>query len=163
MKKYKITLVPEEEGYLQELIRKGKRKAKAIRNAHVLLGTNESKGGKAMADVQIARSYEISIPQIERLRKLFVEDGLDITLEGKPREYKAEPRIDGEVEAHLIALCCGESPEGFARWSLRLLAGRMVELQYIDSISHESVRQVLKKRTQALESERLGYSTQTEQ
>lgn len=145
MKRYKITLTSEEASSLQEIIKKGKRKAKLIRNAHVLLGANESEGGKSMTDVQISSSYEISIPQIERLRKRFVEDGLDITLEGKPREYKAEPRIDGEVEAHLIALCCGETPEGFAKWSLRLLADRMVELQYIDHISHESVRQVLKK------------------
>jgi len=82
---------------------------------------------------------------IDRIKKSFVEDGFEIALNGKPSTRVYEKQIDGDVEAHIIALSCSNPPKGFARWSLRLLADKAVELEYIDSISHESVRQMLKK------------------
>ncbi len=82
---------------------------------------------------------------IDRVKKSFVEEGFEISLNGKKSSRIYEKKADGEVEAHLVALSCSEPPAGFGKWSLRLLADKMVELQYIDSISHETVRQVLKK------------------
>ena len=97
--------------------------------------------------------------KIDRVKKRFVEEGFDIALNGRRGERVYARKADGDFEAHLIALSCSEPPEGFARWSLRLLADRVVELNYIDSISHETVRHVLKKRNKAMETARMGNST----
>lgn len=100
--------------------------------------------------------------KIDRVKKRFVEDGIDFALNGRKgsRVYKRVP--DGDFEAYLIALSCSDPPEGFSRWSLRLLADKVVELNYIDSISHETIRRVLKKRTQALALQRMGDCTRFE-
>jgi Homeodomain-like domain len=97
--------------------------------------------------------------KIDRVKKRFVEDGIDVALDRKKGNRIYSRKSDGDFEAHLIALSCSEPPEGFARWSLRLLADKVVELDYIESISHETVRQVLKKRNQALATQRMGNST----
>ena len=94
---------------------------------------------------EIARVLNISMRKIDRVKKRFVEEGFDAALDKRKTERVYEKKADGEFEAHLIALSCSDPPEGFARWSLRLLADKMVELNYIDSISHEAVRRVLKK------------------
>jgi len=96
--------------------------------------------------------------KIDRVKKRFVEDGIDIALNGRKGERVYAKKADGDFEAHLIALSCSEPPEGFARWSLRLLADQVVELNYIDSISYETVRRVLKKRNKAMETARMGNS-----
>ena len=96
--------------------------------------------------------------KIDRVKKRFVEEGFDIALNGRKGERVYARKADGDFEAHLVALSCSEPPEGFARWSLRLLADRVIELNYIDSISHETVRRVLKKRNKAMETARMGNS-----
>jgi len=92
-----------------------------------------------------AKVLNVSMKKIDRVKKRFVEDGLDITLNGRKGSRIYVKKADGDFEAHLVALSCGDPPEGFARWSLRLLADKVVELDYIDNVSHETIRQVLKK------------------
>ena len=145
MKKYKVTLTDNEVELLEEITRKGKRNAMIIRNAYILLNSNQGPGGKSKKDEDIAVFLGITVRTIEKIREKFVTEGFDVALYGRssPRKYKV--KIDGDAEAHLIALSCGDPPKGYARWSLRMLANKMVELKYIDKISHESVRCVLKK------------------
>lgn len=145
MKKYKITLTKQEIAELKEITQKGKRNARVIKNALILLNADEGKYGKGKKDEEISDFLDVTVRTIENVRKRFIEEGFEAALSGKPREREYENKIDGDAEAHLIALSCGEPPKGFARWSLRLLADKMVELKYIDEISHETVRRVLKK------------------
>lgn len=145
MKKYKITLTKQEIAELKEIAQKGKRSGRVIKNALILLNADEGKYGKGKKDEEIAEFLDVTVRTIENVRKRFIEEGFEEALSGKPREREYENKIDGDAEAHLIALSCGEPPKGFARWSLRLLADKMVELKYVDSISHETVRRVLKK------------------
>ena len=142
--KYIVTLTKEEREESIKIIKKGKNAAK-IRRAHILLGADASPEGKQMSDQAISTAYSVSIRTVERLRERFVEEGFEIALKGKAAAGARFRKIDGDVEAHLIALNRSEAPAGYKAWSLRLLADKMVELEYIDSISHESVRQVLKK------------------
>ena len=110
---------------------------------------------------EIARVLHISMRKIDRVKKRFVEDGFDAALDRKMGNRIYAKKTDGDFEAHLVALSCSEPPEGFARWSLRLLADKVVELNYIDSISHETVRRILKKRDQALATQGMGNSTKS--
>lgn len=140
-KKYVIDLTEEERGYLKEIISTGKHLARRMRWAHVLL-----KADDGWTDERICEAFLVSIPTVQRIRQRFVEEGMDVALgthSKKPRPYAR--KLDGEQEAHLIALACTEAPEGCTRWTLRMLADKMVELEYVDSLSHETVRQVLKK------------------
>lgn len=143
-KKYVVTLTQPEKEELTGIIKKGKNAAK-IRRAHILLGADASADGKQMTDKAISRAYNVNIRTVERLRERFVLEGFEIALKGRPVDAPKPRKIDGDVEAHLIALTRSEAPDGYSQWSFRLLADKMVELEYIDSISHESVRQVLKK------------------
>ncbi len=145
MKKHKVTLTDLEVEFLEEITRKGKRSAQIIRNAYILLNCNESQNGKKRKDEDIASMLSITVRTLENTRKRFVMDGFEIALYGKKSERVYTPKVDGDVEAHLLALSCSDPPKGYSRWSLRLLSSRMVELQYVDSISHEKVRAVLKK------------------
>ena len=104
---------------------------------------------------------QISMRKIDRVKKRFVEGGLDAALDKRTGNRIYAKKTDGDFEAHLIALSCSEPPDGFARWSLRLLADKVVELNYIDSISHETVRRILKKRDQALATKGMGDSTRS--
>lgn len=160
MKKYKVTLTPSEESFLEELRRKGKRSAQIIRNANILLNCNESVNGKKRKDEEIADLLGVTVRTLENIRKKFVLEGFEVALYGKKSERVYSSKIDGDVEAHLVALSCSAPPQGFANWSLRLLSDKMVELKYVDSISHETVRTVLKKRIKAVESERLAHLTE---
>lgn len=143
-KKYIVTLTEKEKEELVSIIKKGKNAAK-IRRAHILLGADASEKGKQMTDQTISQAYSVGIRTVERLRERFVKDGFEIALKGKPADAPKPRKIDGDVEAHLIALTRSKAPAGYQEWSFRLLADKMVALEYIDSISHESVRQVLKK------------------
>ena len=145
MKKYKVTLTDSEIELLDEITRKGKRRAQVIRNAYVLLNCNEADNGKKQKDEDVSKLLGITVRTLENIRKKFVLEGFDTALYGKKNERIYRPKVDGDVEAHLLALSCSEPPKGYSRWSLRLLSGRMVELQYVVSISHETVRTVLKK------------------
>ena len=144
-KKYHVTLTSAEQEQLKEIIRKGKQAAAKIRRAHLLLAADEAEGGLKMTDEQIKRAYHVSRRTVERLRQRFVEEGFEVALQAKSSGGPQTIKIDGGVEAHVIALRLGPVPEGRNRWTMRLLAEKMVELDYVDSISYESVRQVLKK------------------
>ena len=144
-KKYHVTLTSAEREYLKEIIGKGKQAAAKIRRAHLLLAADEAEGGLKMTDEQIKTAYHVTLRTVERLRQRFVEEGFEVALAAKSTGGPQIIKIDGEVEAHVIALRLGAVPEGRSRWTMRLLAEKMVELAYVDSISYESVRQVLKK------------------
>ena len=146
MKKYIVTLSKEEREVLSNLVSKGKHQSQKILNALLLLNcdTGDYQTNRSTNE-EIARVLNISMRKIDRVKKRFVEQGFDAALDKRKAERVYEKKADGEFEAHLIALSCSNPPEGFARWSLRLLADKMVELNYIGSISHEAVRKVLKK------------------
>ncbi len=144
MKKYIVRLEEDERDRLQQLVRASKAAAYKIRHANMLLISDAD--GPGWADERIAEGLGVSLGQVEQLRKRCVEQGIDACLERKKQERPSvEPKFDGEKEARLIALACGQAPDGRARWSLRLLADRAVELRIVESASHETVRQVLKK------------------
>ena len=157
MKKYIVTLTEDERDALGVLASKGKHKSQKILNALILLGCDV--GGyqmKRSTNEGMARVLNISMKKIDRVKKRFVMEGLDVALNGRKGSRIYAKKADGDFEAHLVALSCSEPPEGFARWSLRLLADKVVELDYIDSVSHETVRRVLKKTKSSLGSEKDG-------
>lgn len=144
-KKYIVRLSSDEQVDLEDLIKKGKVAAYKRLHAQLLLKADISEAGPGWPDRRIKEAFNVAIRTIERLRKRLVEEGLERALNrAKPSRVKST-KLDGDQEAHLVALTCSEAPEGQARWSLRLLADKMVELDYVDKISHETVRQVLKK------------------
>lgn len=151
MKKYVVTLTKDERESLNNLVSKGKHRSQKILNALILLDcdTGEFQVGRSTNE-EIARVLNISMKKIDRVKKRFVEEGFDLALDKRKADRIYEKKVDGEFEAHLIALSCSEPPEGFSRWSLRLLADKAVELSYIDSISHEAVRRILKKTNSSL-------------
>ena len=160
MKKHKVTLTEEERSKLQAITSKGSHRSQKVLNALILLNCDEGEFQNVRSRNKVTASVlQISMKKIDRVKKRFVEEGIDAALNGRKGERVYARKADGDFEAHLVALSCSEPPEGFARWSLRLLADRVVELNYIDSISHETVRQVLKKRNKALETARMGNST----
>jgi transposase len=146
MKKYIVTLTENERENLGALTSKGKHRSQKILNALILLGCDEGEFQKKRStNKEISKVLNISMKKIDRVKKRFIEDGLDITLNGRKGSRLYAKKADGDFEAHLVALSCSDPPKGFARWSLRLLADSVVELNYIDSVSHETIRQVLKK------------------
>jgi hypothetical protein len=146
MKKYKVTLTKEERQELSLLIQKGKHRSQKVLNALVLINCDKDEfQEKRSKNEDISNILQISMRKIDRVKKCFVEKSLDIALNGTKGQRVYEKKADGDFEAHLIALSCGNPPEGFARWSLRLLADKVVELNYVDKISHETIRRVLKK------------------
>ncbi len=157
MKKYIVTLTEDEREALGALTTKGKHKSQKIINALILLGCDEGEFQKKRStNKDITRVLNISMKKIDRVKKRFVEEGLDIVLTGRKGMRIYDRKADGDFEAHLVALSCSEPPEGFARWSLRLLADKVVELNYIDSVSHETIRRVLKKTKSSLGSGKAG-------
>lgn len=145
MKKYKVTLHKEEHDQLMELISKGSHSSQLYRTAYILLNCDEGKYGDKITNEQICQVLKTSTRMVDRVKQRFVEEGFEACLERKPLS-KTKPKLaDGELEAHLIALSCSGPPKGFSKWSLRLLADKMVELKYAENISHETVRRVLKK------------------
>lgn len=151
MEKYIVTLSLEEAERLRSLVGKGKHAAQKVINALILLNCDQSQGrDDRRTSQEIAEVLQVSERKIDRVKLRFVEDGLEAALGGQPSQREYASKVDGDVEAHLIALSCSAPPGGHARWSLRLLADRAVELALVEEISHETVRRVLKKRTQAL-------------
>jgi len=146
MKKYKVTLTAEERNSLQDLIAAGKAPAQKLAHARILLKADAAPGGPAWADARIAEAVEVDVTTIERVRQRFVEQGLEAALVRKKQDRPSRQRkLDGHGEARLVALACSDPPLGRARWTLRLLADKLVELEVVDTISTETVRQVLKK------------------
>lgn len=157
MDHYKVTLSEQERVELQDIASKGTHAATKVINALILLTCEQSEGRcERPRSLDIATMLGVSARKIDRVKKRFVQEGLEPALNRQASRREYALKVDGRLEAQLVAMSCSAPPEGHARWSLRLLADRLVELEYIDSVSHETVRRALKKRTQALEKSRLG-------
>ena len=144
-KRYIVTLIAAEREALQQLIAVGTAPARKLTHARILLKADQGPGGPGWVDAAIVEAVEVSQPTISRLRKQFVEEGLEAALHRRAPRRVYTRKLDGEQEAHLIALTCGEPPAGYARWSMRLLAAKLVELEVVEAISHHTVRRTLKK------------------
>ena len=143
-KKYLVRLTEEERQRLQTLVSQGRAAARKITRAWILLKSDVS-AGPAWSDEQLHTSFEVSPATIYRVRMTFVEEGLDAVLTRRPKSRHRSRKLDGDQEAHLIALACSKPPPGRKRWTIRLLAQKMVELEYTDHVCPETVRQTLKK------------------
>ncbi len=144
MKKYIVELTSEEQKQLQQLVKKGTVPGYKIRHAQMLLKANQGNKGPSWPDVQVAEVFASHVTTVERLRKRFIEQGLEAALERNKRNNYAR-KLDGDAEAHLIAIACSTPPAGRSEWSLRLLADRLVELSVVDSVSYMTVSRTLKK------------------
>ena len=145
MVRYTIKLTKEEVAELHSIINKGSHTSQTFRAAYILLNCDEGEHSEKITNEQISKVLKVGTRTIDRVKKKYVENGFEGVLERTPTSRVYERKSDGDIEAKLVALCCSEPPKGFAKWSLRLLADKMVELEYVESISHVTVRQVLKK------------------
>jgi len=145
MPRYQIHLSKEEVEELTSTISKGTHSSHTLKVAYVLLNCDEGEYSQKVSNEQLSKVLRVGLRTIDRIKKRMVEEGLEAVLQRRPTSRIYEPKVDGEVEAKLISLCCSNPPEGYARWSLRLLADKMIELKYVDSISHVAVHHVLKK------------------
>lgn len=145
MIRYTIKLTKNEVEELMSIINKGAHTSLTFRTAYILLNCDEGKYSQKVTNEQISTVLKVGMRTIDRVKKKFIEEGLEACLERRPTTRVYERKTDGDIEAKLITLCCSEPPKGFARWSLRLLADKMIELKYVESISHVTVRKVLKK------------------
>jgi transposase len=146
MDKYIVKLTPEERAELLTLIRVGKKAANKLMHARVLLSADENDTNlKSKTDEEIATELHVSNKTVARIRQRFVEEGLESALSRRPHANPKSRKIDGEQEAHLVALCCSTPPEGRSRWTLKLLANKLVSLELIDSVSPSTICRVLKK------------------
>jgi transposase len=160
-KKYVVRLTDQERGQLETLVRRGRAHARKLLYARILLKA-DSDGPDQWTDERIAEAFEVSTATVARERRRFCEDGLEIALLPKKPGRPRRRVLDGRAEAHLIALSCSDPPEGRERWSMRLLAEKMVELGHVEALSHESVRRTLKKLAQAPSQTPVGNSSQKE-
>jgi len=144
-KKYLVRLSETERTELEALVKTGRAAARKRLHAQILLKADEGEHGPAWSDAAISQAVEVGVRTVERVRQCLVEAGLETALNGRPQARYKRPTLDGEHEAHLLAIACSAPPAGRTRWTLRLLADRMVELAYVDTVSYETVRQVLKK------------------
>ena len=141
-----VNLTEQERQELQHLIAAGKASARKLMHARILLKADERAEGPAWPDQRISEALEVGLSTIARVRQQCVEQGLEEALNRRPQpERPQKSKLDGELEAHLVALTCGPKPEGAGRWTLRLLAEKLVALGYVEQVSYETVRQVLKK------------------
>jgi transposase len=143
-KKYVVTLSSEERAQLLRLTQSGKAPARKIKRAHILLKADMRHPEARWTDEQIGDAYAVHTNTIAEIRKRFVLSGLDSALTERPRGHRRRA-LDGEAEAHLIAIACSPAPDGHDHWTLRLLAARMVELKQVETVSYETIRQTLKK------------------
>ena len=149
--KYRLALTVAEREELESIVRKGKHRSQKVLNALILLNCDEhAPTPRTLKEQQIAEVLKISAMKLYRVKQRFVEEGLEVALHGRKGQRTYEKKADGEFEAHLVALSCSKPPPGHVRWSLRLLADKVVELQYVDSVSYETVRRVLKKTNSSL-------------
>jgi len=145
MIRYTIKLTKPEVEELDSIINKGSHSSQAYRTAYILLNCDQGQYADKVTNEQISKVLKVGMRTIDRVKKKFIEEGFEGVLERRPNTRVYATKSDGDVEAKLVALCCSEPPKGFAKWSLRLLADKMVELKYVESISHVTVRSVLKK------------------
>ena len=145
MIRYSIKLSQEEVKELRAIINKGSHTSQTFRAAYILLNCDEGDYSEKVINEHISKVLKVGMRTIDRVKKKFIEEGFEAVLERRASTRVYDVKIDGDVEAKLVKLCCSEPPSGYGRWSLRLLADKMVELQYVDSISFVSVGSVLKK------------------
>jgi len=148
MIRYTIILTKPEVEELHGIITKGSHTAQAFRAAYIILNCDEGKYSDKVTNEQISKVLKVGMRTIDRVKKKFIEEGFEAALERRPTSRIYEKKSHDDVEAKLIALCSSEPPNGYAKWSLRLLAKKMVELKHVESISYVTVRSILKKRTQ---------------
>jgi len=149
-KKYIVTLTEEERQTLRAMLSRGKAAARKLMHARILLKADVSPGGPGWKDDAIAEGLDVGRATVERIRKRFLEEGLPAALERRKSRRQYQRALDGDGEAHLVALACQEPPEGRSRWTLRLLADQMVALDYVDQLSYQTVRRTLKKTNSSL-------------
>ena len=142
---YTIKLTKAEVEELNSIINKGSHTSQTFRVAYILLNCDEGKFSSKVTNEQISKVLKVGMRTIDRVKKRFVEEGLEAVLDRRPTTRVYDRKLDGDVEAKIVTLCCSDPPKGYAKWSLRLLADKMVELKYVESISHVTVRSVLKK------------------
>jgi hypothetical protein len=160
---YRVKLTEAERIELQQISTRGKHGSQKVLNALILLGCDEGEFQEAkQTAARLTEVLPISMKKVDRVKRRFVEYGLEIALDKRKADRQYVKKADGDLEAHLVALSCSKPPQGYARWSLRLLADKIVELEYADSISYETVRRVLKKRIKTLEKDTMGYSAGAE-
>jgi transposase len=143
--KYVVRLSLEERGQLDALMNKGKVAAGKRRRAQVLLKADATSEGSGLTDVEVAEALGVGTNTVHRVRKAYVEQGLDAAITAKPARGHRPRKLDGAAEARLVALACGPPPEGRASWTMQLLADKLVELEVVDSISDDTVHRTLKK------------------
>ncbi len=144
-KKYIVALTDEEREELRQIVKKGRSPAYKVTHARILLKAdiNNEEGG--WSDAEICKALDVGDSMVERVRRRFTEEGLEVALGRREQLNRRRPVLDGAAEAHLLALACGTPPDGEGTWTLHLLAQKMVELEYVESVSHETVRKTLKK------------------
>src|SRR5215204_1539830 len=145
MIRYTIKLTKNEVSELMSIINKGSHTSHTFRAAYILLNCDEGSFSDKVTNEQISTVLKVGMRTIDRIKKRFVEEGLEGVLERRSTSRVYDKKMDGDVEAKLVSLCCSKPPKGYAKWSLRLLADKMIELKYVESISHVTVRSVLKK------------------
>lgn len=143
--RYRVKLSKSEVEELHAIINKGSHTSQTFRAAYILLNCDEGKYSDKVTNEQISKVLKVGMRTIDRVKKQFIEEGMEAVLERRPTTRIYEVKADGDMEAKLVTLCCSEPPKGFSKWSLRLLADKMVELNYVERISHVTVRTVLKK------------------
>ena len=144
--KYRFSLTQDERDELEAIVTKGKHNSQKVLNALILLNYDEdAPKPRTLGEQDIAKVLKVSAMKIHRTKQRFVDEGMDIALNGRKGDRVYKRKADGDFEAHLVALSCSDPPEGQAQWSLRLLADQVVELGYIESVSYETIRRVLKK------------------
>ena len=161
MVRYIIHLTNSEREELMSIINKGHHTSQTFRNAYILLNCDEGKYSEKITNKEICQVLKVGMRTIDRVKKQFIEEGMDATLERRPTSRVYDLKADGDLEAKIVALCCSQPTKGFGKWSLRLLADKAVELEYVENISHETVRTLLKKRLKTVESKRMGNSTRS--
>jgi transposase len=149
-KKYVVTLTDQERQTLRDMLSRGKAAARKLTHARILLKADSRHDAPGWDDATIAEGLEVGRATVERVRRQFVEEGLDAALERRRPRREYQRKLDGDGEAHLIALACSQVPQGHSRWTLRLLADRMVALEHVDGLSYQTVRRVLKKTSLSL-------------
>ena len=143
--KYFVKLTAEERSSLEKLVSSGTAPARKLRRARILLKSDCSAGGPNWTAEAISDAFDVHFTTVTNVRKAFVEGGLEQALNRKKPDREYEHCLDGNAEAHLIAMACGAAPEGYDRWTLRLLRDRFVKLEIVESVSHETIRTTLKK------------------
>ena|SRR5438552_9526498 len=161
--KNSIELTQEQRGELEQMVKKGTAPVRKIQHAQVLLKIDSSKEGANWSDSQVREAFGVSPATVWRIRKRFLAQGMDDALKRRPQPERPKKRkLDGEQEAHLVALACTTAPVGQQRWSIRLLRKTAVELEIVEQVGRETVRLILKKRAETLVKEAILYSTRSQ-